>query len=330
MQFTDIKGQENAITLLKCALENHHIAHAYIFYGPDGVGKRKTALALAQYLNCPSKDEATLSSCDRCPSCSQANSNSHPDIIQVEPDGASIRIEQIRKLLARVALRSYESPYKVVIIDDAHLMTQESSNCLLKTLEEPTDNTVFILIASQIQKLPITILSRCQQVRFSPLSSSLMQEILSELYPQWQSRIGLVSVLAQGSLDKAAALLTNEELSSARTDCYLFLLDLKEKHPSDIINWCAQWDKNKKMVQLILELFQFWYRDLLLINSSVPVTLCINQDYIADLQKQKTDPSQLLNILQYIQSAIIQLGANASPKLVLEIVLLKTQAELCR
>lgn len=330
MQFTDIKGQENAISLLKCALKNHHVAHAYIFYGPDGVGKKQTALALAQYLNCQEQNEETQSSCDRCPSCIQAKSNSHPDIILLTPDGASIRIEQIRKLLARVALRSYESLYKVVIIDDAHLMTQESANCLLKTLEEPTDNTVFILIASQIQKLPITILSRCQQVRFSPLSAPLVQEILSSLYPQWQSRIGLASILAQGSLDKATDLLTNEELSQARGDFYQFLLTLRDKHPSDIINWCAQWDKNKKMVQLILELLQFWYRDLLLINSSVPVSLCINQDYIADLQKQQTDPSQLLNILQYIQNAIVQLGSNASPKLVLEIVLLKTQSELCR
>ena len=166
MQFSEIKGQEQAIHIIERAIQTQHIAHAYLFTGPEGVGKKKAALAMAQYLNCTGKAPESMQSCGSCPSCIQAQTGSQPDIIVLEPDGASIKIEQIRALLSKVSLRNYDSVYKVILINDAHLMTEQAANCLLKTLEEPTDNTVFILITSQIQNLPITILSRCQQIQF--------------------------------------------------------------------------------------------------------------------------------------------------------------------
>ena len=215
MQFSDIQGQEKAIHILQCAIQNRHIAHAYLFAGPEGVGKKRTALALAQYLNCAAPDLNTFTSCGNCPSCIQSVSGSQPDILMLEPDGASIKIEQIRTLLSKVSLRSYENAYKVIIINDAHLMTEQAANCLLKTLEEPTDNTVFILITAQVQNLPVTILSRCQQISFHLLSPSVIQDILQKLHPERQSQIGLVTALAKGSVSTAENLLANEEIAGA-------------------------------------------------------------------------------------------------------------------
>ena len=326
MQFSDIQGQEKAIHILQCAIQNRHIAHAYLFAGPEGVGKKQTALALAQYLNCAAPDLKTFTSCGNCPSCIQSASGSQPDLLMLEPDGASIKIEQIRTLLSKVSLRSYENAYKVIIINDAHLMTEQAANCLLKTLEEPTDNTVFILITAQVQNLPVTILSRCQQISFHLLSPSVIQDILQKLHPERQSQIGLVTALAKGSVSTAENLLANEEIAGARQEFYDLLMKLHQMRPAQIIGWCEQWDKNKKMVKALLELGQLWYHDALMVNTSGQMTLLVNQDYLAPLKSQKIAPQQLLQILQYFQTGMAQLESNASPRLIMEIVLLKTQA----
>lgn len=328
MQFSEIQGQEKAIHILQCAIQNQHLAHAYLFTGPDGVGKKKTALALAQYLNCEAADAATFSSCGRCPSCIQAMAGSHPDLMMLEPDGASIKIEQIRNLLNKVSLRNYESAYKVVIINDAHLMTEQAANCLLKTLEEPTDHTIFILVTAQAQNLPVTILSRCQQIQFNLLPPTLIHQLLQRLHPERQTQIGLVTALAQGSIATAEALLANEELAAARQDFYQQLHQLSTLRPAQIIGWCEQWDKNKKMVKALLELGQLWYHDLLLVNTTGQWNLLVNQDYLAPLKTQQVEPQRLLTILQYFQTGMAQLESNASPRLVLEIALLKTQKAL--
>lgn len=328
MQFSEIKGQEKAIHILQCAIQNKHIAHAYLFTGPEGVGKKITALALAQYLNCTSPDSTTFQSCGHCPACIQANCGSHPDIIAIEPDGTSIKIEQIRNLLNKVSLRNYESAYKIIIINDAHLMTEQAANCLLKTLEEPTDNTIFILITALVQNLPITILSRCQQIQFNSLPPSIIQDILQQHHPAKQSQIGLVSALSKGSVAIAENLLTNEEIATARQDFYQLLINLVHTSPAQIINWCAQWDKNKKMVKSLLELGQLWYHDVLLVTTAGQWDLLLNQDYLASLKTQQIEPKQLLIILQQFQVGLTQLESNATPRLVLEIALLKAQAIL--
>lgn len=328
MQFSDIKGQDTAIHILRCAIQSNHIAHAYLFSGPEGVGKKKTALAMSQYLNCEHADSESVCSCDRCPSCLQAAGGSHPDILLLEPDGNSIKIEQIRNLLAKVQLHNYESAYKVVILNDAHLMTEQAANCLLKTLEEPTDNTVFILVSAQAQNLPVTILSRCQQISFHMLAPALIHEVLQKLHPERQSQIGLVTALANGSIATAEALLDNEGIASARQDFYALLEKLSQISPAQILGWCEQWDKNKKMVKSLLELGQLWYHDILLVNTAGDRTLLVNQDYLASLNAQHVAPQNLLDILQYFQTAMAQLENHAAPRLVLEVVLLKTQSAL--
>ena len=325
MQFSEIKGQEQAIHILQCAIETRHIAHAYLFTGPEGIGKKKTALALAQYLNCTDKLQSTIQSCGVCPSCIQAENSSQPDIILLEPDGNSIKIEQIRALLTKVSLRNYDSAYKVIIINDAHLMTEQAANCLLKTLEEPTDNTVFLLITAQIQNLPITILSRCQQIQFQTLSPALIQDLLQQKYPAQQSRIGLTAALAGGSMHTAEELLANEELAQTRQDFYQLLAKLDMMRPAQIIGWCEQWDKNKKMARTLLELGQLWYHDVLLTIMNSDSRMIVNQDYLAELRTQHITAEHLLHILQYFRTGTEQLEYNASPRLVLEVVLLKTQ-----
>ena len=120
-----------------------------------------------------------------------------------------------------------------------------------------------ILVTSQVQNLPITILSRCQQVQFNILPSAVIQDILQRLHPERQSQIGLAAALSQGSVSTAEVLLANEEIAAARQDFYRLLNQLEQLNPADIILWCEQWDKNKKMVRSLLELAQLWYLSLI-------------------------------------------------------------------
>lgn len=328
MQFQEIIGQDQAVAMIKSAVLHKHLAHAYLFSGPEGVGKRMAALALAQFINCRQIDSQTMESCGACPSCLKNINADHPDLIRVEPSGNSIKIEQIRQLNAKVALRAYEGAYKVIIIDNAHLMTAEAANSLLKTLEEPAENTVFILVTANVQQLPVTILSRCQQIVFQPLAINAVSEVLQRQYPQYDSRIRLAASLAGGSVKRAQELLTNETLLSQRNQLYQLLAHLTEQSVGDILFWCEQFDKDRPAVKNLLELAQMWYRDLLLLAAGGDQSLLVNHDHLALMGRTPYAIAVLSPIIQNLQRAIEQLETNAAPRLVLEIALIKIKRTL--
>lgn len=323
MRFSDVLGQASALQILQRSLSNEHFAHGQIFVGPEGVGKKNMALAVAQYLNCQHRDLMHTESCGVCPSCIKISYLEHPDVIIIEPDGASIKIEQIRTMNSKVALHAYEGAYKVVIINDAHLMTAQAANSLLKTLEEPTSDTIFILITAVVQQLPATVLSRCQQVQFKPLPAVVLSGILSADYPQKQEELPLVVALCQGSAKIANDLLATDQLTDARKQLYDLLKNFGRQNPSTLILWCEQWDKNRKMVKAILELSQLWFRDCLIWATTKELNLLINQDYASAFDDHLISFGVLTGILQEINEAFAQLECNASPRLVLEVLFLK-------
>lgn len=206
MRFQDIQGQQAACTGLRHAYANGRLSHAYIFDGPDGVGKRSTALALASLLLCqaPGDDDA----CGRCAACRQVQAGTHPDLYQIAPDGKTIRIRQIRELRARLADMAVYGGYTVVIIDAADTMTLEAANAFLKTVEEPVGPTCFILITQQADRLPETIRSRAQLVRFQALSEAVLRRLLG---PRAEGEAGHLAVsLAEGSMARAERVLADD------------------------------------------------------------------------------------------------------------------------
>lgn len=176
--FADVVGQEHITTTLKNAILNNRVAHSYLFAGPRGVGKTTTARILAKVLNCTnSKGGEPCNSCEMC--LSFANSQSL-DIIEI--DGASNRrIEEIRTLRESVKYAPTRGSYKVYIIDEVHMLTTESFNALLKTLEEPPEHTVFIFATTDVHKVPLTIISRCQRFDFRRIEMSVMKKLLKEI-----------------------------------------------------------------------------------------------------------------------------------------------------
>jgi DNA polymerase-3 subunit delta' len=173
MPFAAIEGQERAVNYLKRSIAQGRLGHALLFTGPEGVGKKSTALALAQALNCehPQAQEA----CGVCVSCRKIMDLHHPDVQLIVPDGQFIKIDQIREQVQhQVLLNPMEGNVKVYIIDAADSMTVEAANSLLKILEEPPGFVVLVLVATQPFLLLDTIRSRCQEVRFNPVEADVL------------------------------------------------------------------------------------------------------------------------------------------------------------
>src|SRR5690242_20042333 len=163
-QFADLIGQEHVATALVNALQSGRVAHAYLFTGARGVGKTSAARILAKALNCETGPTATP--CDKCDSCLAIAAGEDVDVLEI--DGASNnKVEEVRDLRQNVGFRPTRGRYKVYIIDEVHMLSTSAFNALLKTLEEPPPHVKFILATTEVQKIPITILSRCQRFDFA-------------------------------------------------------------------------------------------------------------------------------------------------------------------
>lgn len=220
--FKNIVGQDYIITILKNAIINKKIAHAYIFNGPRGTGKTSTAKVFAKTINCenPINGEA----CGKCNSC--INIKNNPDIIEI--DAASNNgVDEIRELINNIKIAPSYSKYKVYIIDEVHMMTQSAFNALLLTLEEPPEHVVFILATTNIESVPITILSRCQKFDFKKISDNIIKDRIdfickTEKINITQDAIDEIAYLSEGGMRDALSIL--DQLSSDKEEITVDLI----------------------------------------------------------------------------------------------------------
>lgn len=176
--FTKLFGQQKAKHMLKRSLVSGRVPHAYIFKGPDGVGRKLFGRAFAAAVNC--RNTKVKTACGVCPSCLKIYSGNHPDFKVISPDKGGIKIGQVRKLCKDLTYPPYESAMRVVILEDVHTMRLEAANSLLKTLEEPPENNLLILTADSSQEILATLTSRCQVVPFSVLEDDDAATILKQ------------------------------------------------------------------------------------------------------------------------------------------------------
>jgi DNA polymerase III subunit delta' len=207
----DIIGQDSAVRFLTNALEQGTVAHAYLFSGSDGVGKRLLARRFAQALNCEHQGRNYALSACSCASCQKIEREIHPDIMWVglDEEENSIKIETIRNLASSIYLRPFEGNRKVIIINKAERMTEEAANAFLKTLEEPPASTNIVLLAEQPSQLFSTILSRVVEVKLYPLPLATLRTVLERDYGCGDESAVLAS-LAQGSLGVALKYMTDK------------------------------------------------------------------------------------------------------------------------
>lgn len=217
MSLADIIGQEKAIGMLTGILERQRLANSYIFSGEPGIGKKLTALNFAKAINCL-KSEATPElltpnselptrpdACDKCEACLKIESGSHPDLLLISPEDRQIKIDEIRLIDEALSFRPFEGRKKIVIIDDADAMNIAAANAFLKTLEEPPEDSVIILISSRSDRLPATIRSRCSLVNFVTLSLESCEQVLHGKVPDKDA-----SALARLSMGKPGLAISSD------------------------------------------------------------------------------------------------------------------------
>lgn len=177
MALLDIIGQDKAVRILSGTIKRERVPSSILLSGDSGIGKRLAALNYAKALNC--LEPVDSDACDRCISCRKIDNEVHPDVTTLLPENDEIKIEMIRQAGETLSLRPYEGKKKVLIVDDADMMNISAANAFLKTLEEPPENSLIILVSSSPDRLPDTIRSRCMHVRFHPLSGEAFKQVLS-------------------------------------------------------------------------------------------------------------------------------------------------------
>jgi DNA polymerase-3 subunit delta' len=318
----DILGQPRALELLARALAAGKLAHAYLFAGPAGVGKRTTALALAAALSC---ERAPLKGCGGiCASCAKIAAGSHPDVLTLAPSGAGhfIVVDDVRQLCAKLAFPPHEGRARVVCIEDADRLKAEAGNALLKTLEEPPQRTHFVLCTEAPDRLLVTIRSRCQRVRFAPLASETVLAMLTARGMPRDKALHLAAV-AGGSAGRALELAEGETLSRRRELARKVVDAQSQSTWKDAVAVASEMAADKDELVPSLAFLAQWYRDALATgaapfepNSSDPL------DEIGAKLSQDRGPGFLLRSASKVLSAQAAIIGFANPQLTLEQMIL--------
>ncbi|MFH2005644.1 MAG: DNA polymerase III subunit delta' [bacterium] len=207
--FPSIVGHGPVIARLERAIDSGRVHHAFYFTGPAGVGKAAVGVAFAQALNC---SHAPGRGCGQCQVCSRIGRNIHPDLVWIEAEGKQIKIEQVRRLEERLAQGAHEGRALVILVNEVDRMSIGAANALLKSLEEPRAGVHFVLVSAASHRVPITVRSRCQQVRFGPLSVEVVAAALAAETTLGRAEREEVARLSAGSLTHARLLVDSEEL----------------------------------------------------------------------------------------------------------------------
>jgi DNA polymerase-3 subunit delta' len=275
--FESITDQIRPALILKTFLRKGAVPHALLFTGIEGVGKLTTAKIFAMACNClgnsavqpPENSGGTGLSdnfnisepCGVCRSCRKILSNSHPDIIHIKPSGNNIRISQIRDLCDTLSLKPYEAKIRVVILSDAQAMNTAAGNALLKILEEPPDNTMLILTATEKSDLIPTVSSRCQNIKFNPVPRKKIERMLTDSKGIDPVSAGIYAGMSDGSISKALALSSGRPLKKRDW----IIGELESLSPKDIgrcLAFAERLSKERDDFLDYLETIKIWYRDI--------------------------------------------------------------------
>ncbi|MBV5305455.1 MAG: DNA polymerase III subunit delta' [Desulfobulbaceae bacterium] len=337
--FSHLVGQEKAKLFLGRALESGQLAHAYLFRGPDGVGKQLFARSLAAAVNCrqrqafssdPGASDWASLPCGRCSSCVKYSSGNHPDFMVISPEKGTIKIDRIREMIQALSYPPYESASRVVLIEDIHTMRPEAANCLLKTLEEPPDKNLLILTASASREILTTISSRCQMVPFFSLREEDTTQVLMRVNPELEAETArLLARLSEGCPGQALVLYRSEMIAIWRQVVAL-VSDPQKDSNRDVGLLLQAAETMAALKEDLLPLFgllRIWLRDLLVAGFSGQTGE--QRDAIdgglPEIQQKRWNSRQLFDKLQAIDQAEKELGRNCNRNLVCEVLLFQLQ-----
>lgn len=321
--FNDIVGQEQLKTQLQGAIEQGKVSHAYIIHGENRSGKEFIARIFAKTLLC---EQGGVEPCDECHSCSQADSRNNPDIIYVSHEKPnSIGVDDIRDGINNtVMIKPYAGGRKVYIMEEAEKMTPQAQNALLKTIEEPPEYAVFILLCSSLELILPTILSRCVVLNMKPVRDDEMRTYLMKqmMVPDYRAEICVA--FARGNVGRAKALASSEDFDKIRTDALSLLKNIYSMEIVEIMEALKRIKEYGFDIGDYLDIMAVWYRDVLLFKATHDVNHLVFRDEIQNITKvaSRTDYEGIEEVIEALEKAKSRLSSNVNYELTMELLLL--------
>ena len=337
--FEDVVGQDVIVKTLTNAIKNDMVSHAYLFCGPRGTGKTSIAKIYAKILNCLNLDG--VKACEQCNSCIQINHNQNIDVIEI--DAASNNgVDEIREIRNKISLVPSNSKYKIYIIDEVHMLTNQAFNALLKTLEEPPRHIIFIFATTEPHKIPTTILSRCQRFDFKKISEDCIVTRLKTIVNNEKIKITdealkEIAFLSDGGMRDSISLL---DQAVAYTDDVINVQDIhdingsitKEEVRMIITNIC---DKNLEKCLEKIEIYDNQGKSMskivrsiieelknIILYSNAPDFFKTSDNFYLTI-KEKTNNSNLYHYIHSFSNLINEMKNNSNNKILLEIEIIK-------
>lgn len=321
--FTEIVGHEQIKEHMQAAIRDKKPFHAYLFQGEEGVGKEALARTFAAGLQCQS--ESADKPCKECVSCRQMESGNQPDVIWVTREKASPGVDEIREQLCNTMdIKPFSSPYKIYLVPEVEKMTEAAQNALLKTIEEPPEYGIVILMTSNISALLPTIQSRCLTMEFRPLSTAVVESYVKEhcQVPDYQARAS--AAFAQGNLGKAMRYAKSEDFIERKDHIISLLRHVEQMDLSEMLAVIKDLGTRKDEVRDYIDLMVLWYRDVLLFKATKDINQLLFQDEASYISREASHRSyeKIEEILQAFEKAKVRLRANVNFDITMELMLL--------
>lgn len=326
--FRDIIGQEQLKEHMQNAMKMNKVSHAYLINGERSSGKEFAAQIFATTLQCeePKENGDYIEACGRCHSCLQAAGRNHPDIIFVTHEKpGSIGVEDIRtQINSDVAIKPYSSQRKIYIINEGEKMTVQAQNALLKTLEEPPEYTVIMILTTNVEALLPTILSRCVLLTMKPVPDKLVKQYLMEALqvPDYQADVCVA--FSRGNIGKARLLATSEDFDKVKEEAVTLLKYINDMEIAEIVSAIKKINEYKLDVNDYMDILAVWYRDILLFKATNDVNYLIFREEIQYIKRvaDRSTYEGIERVIHALDKAKGRLNANVNFDLTMELLLL--------
>lgn len=319
-----VYGHDWAVEQLRKSITSQRVRHAYLITGADSVGKNTLAHAFAMALNCTHPDEAARP-CMECRSCKLVQSGNHPDMLYSEQDASTgvLKIDALRAVMRGLAMKPFEARYRIAVFEAFDQAQPRAQDALLKTLEEPPPNALLILTTARVEALLPTILSRSQTLALRPVSLALVRDVLVERWNADPAHAELLARLSGGRIGWAISALHDDSLLQTREAWLDLLEDCIGRDRAGRFELAQELGKDKLALGPLLELWQTWWRDLLLLvrESRVPPA---NSDRLVSLQQYaiRLSAGEVLAALNATRTLLDMLRYNINLRLALEVMFL--------
>jgi DNA polymerase-3 subunit delta' len=325
-KFTDIVGQEQLKEHLQNAIAMNKVSHAYIINGERNAGKEFIARVFAMALQCEKKEAEP---CGECHSCKQALSNNQPDIIYISHEKPNtIGVEDIRAQINNdIVIKPYSSPRKIYIVNEGEKMTPQAQNALLKTLEEPPEYAVILILTTNVEALLPTVLSRCVVLNMKPVSDALVKKYLMEQLGVPDYKANICVAFARGNIGKAKLLASSEEFEKVKDEAISLVKNINDMEIHEIVKAIKKISEYKFDVNDYLDILMAWYRDVLFFKATKDVNSLVFKEEIQQIMRvsDRSTYEGIETIVNALQSAKKRLEANVNFDLTMELLLLAIQ-----